>query len=105
MGEYPRVWVPVIFSKAITRTQRVFRHGYPPPAGDTTGYPRAQVPAGGSGYHYQYPWYLWDPLVQVRSRTPREEHEYSHSRIPVAVKLVRVRVSNFGKTSTREYGY
>src|ERR1700761_8906317 len=28
-GEYPRVRVPVIFSKAITRTQRVFRHGYP----------------------------------------------------------------------------
>ena len=28
-GEYPRVRLPVIFSKAITRTQRVFRHGYP----------------------------------------------------------------------------
>src|ERR1700742_3956265 len=67
-GEYPRVRVPVIFSKAITRTQRVFRHGYPSPAGDTTGYPRARVPAGESGYHYQYPWYPWSPLVQVWSR-------------------------------------
>src|ERR1700761_4274526 len=66
-GEYPRVRVPVIFSKAITRTQRVFRHGYPSPAGDTTGYPRARVPAGESGYHYQYPWYPWYPLVQVWS--------------------------------------
>ena len=64
-GEYPRVWVPVGFSKAITRTQRVFRHGYPSPAGDTTGYPHAWVPAGESGYHYQYPWYPWYPLVQV----------------------------------------
>src|ERR1700761_3135988 len=66
-GEYPRVRVPVGFSKAITRTQRVFRHGYPSPAGDTTGYPRAQVPAGESGYHYQYPWYPWYPVVLVQS--------------------------------------
>src|SRR6201996_2712355 len=70
MGEYPRVRVPVIFSKAITPTQRVFRHGYLPPAGDTTGYPCARVPTGESGYHYQYPWYPWYPQVQVWSRMP-----------------------------------
>src|ERR1700761_9170539 len=64
-GEYPRVQIPVIFSKAITRTRRVFRHGYPPPTGDTTGYPHAQVPTGESGYHYQDLWYLWYPLVRV----------------------------------------
>src|ERR1700761_7450294 len=69
-GEYPWVWVPVIFSKAITCTQRVFGHGYLPPAGDTTGYLCARVPAGELGYHYQDPWYLWYPLVRVRSRTP-----------------------------------
>src|SRR6201996_593814 len=69
-GEYPRVQVPIIFLKAITRTQRVFRHRYPPPAGDTTGYLCARVPTGESGYHYQDPWYPWYPLVRVRSRTP-----------------------------------
>src|SRR6201996_3098868 len=69
-GEYPQVRVPVIFSKAITRTQQVFRHRYPPPTGDTMGYLHAWVPVGESGYHYHNPWYLWYLLVLVQSRMP-----------------------------------
>src|ERR1700761_3809174 len=57
------------FSKAVTRTQRVFRHRYLSPMGDTTGTRRARVPTGEFWYHDQdlrYPWY---PLVQVQSHT------------------------------------
>src|ERR1700761_7502028 len=69
-GEYPRVWVPLDFSKAITLTQRVFRHGYHHPRGDTAGYPCSRVPSGGKWEPYQYPWYSWYPLFQVWSCLP-----------------------------------
>src|ERR1700761_2338768 len=39
MGSKNGYRVPVTFSKVLTRTRRVFRHGYPSPMGNTCGLP------------------------------------------------------------------